>query len=92
MLNRWFGPARIVLLAMLSLMPELPPAEREIAMIVRELVQALQALPDQDATVVIGEGSKPDEWLIVTGLTPRRIFRLDDDRAKPGSDMAIEIV
>jgi hypothetical protein len=59
---------------------------------VRELVQALQALPDQDATVVIGEGSKPDEWLIVSGLAPRKISRLNDDHAKPGSDMAVEIV
>jgi hypothetical protein len=59
---------------------------------VRELVQALQALPDQDATVVIGEGNKPDEWLIVSGLAPRRIFRLDDDHAKPGSDMVVEVV
>jgi len=59
---------------------------------VRELVQALQALRDQDATVVIGEGNKPDDWLIVSGLVPRRIFRLDDDHAKSGSDMAVEIV
>lgn len=35
---------------------------------VRELVQELQALPDQDAIVVIGEGSNPLIWLLVTGI------------------------
>jgi hypothetical protein len=59
---------------------------------VRELMQALQALPDQDATVVIGEGNKPDVWLIVSGLLPRQISRLDDDCAGPGNDPAIEMV
>ncbi|MBR0740366.1 hypothetical protein JQ581_25875 [Bradyrhizobium liaoningense] len=59
---------------------------------VRELVQALQSLPDQDATVVIGEGTEPEVWLIVSGLTPRRIMRLDEDQAKPGSETAVEIV
>jgi len=36
---------------------------------VRELVETLQRLPDQDATVVIGEGMVPDVWLIVEGAS-----------------------
>jgi hypothetical protein len=59
---------------------------------VRELVQALQALADQDATVVIGEGNEPEIWLVVSGLVPRRIKQLDGDQAKPGSKPAVEIV
>lgn len=59
---------------------------------VHELVQALQTLPDQDATVVIGEGDRPDFWLIVSGLVPRQILQLDDDYAGPGGDAAVEIV
>ncbi|WFU36485.1 hypothetical protein QA635_19535 [Bradyrhizobium brasilense] len=61
-------------------------------MTVSELVRALQALPDQDATVVIGEGMKPDTWLIVSGVVPRQIARIDPDRAAPGTEAAIEIV
>ena len=59
---------------------------------VRDLVQALRELPDQDATVVIGEGNDPDVWLIVSGLTPRQIVRLDDDHARSGNEAAVEIV
>ncbi|MCP3401865.1 MULTISPECIES: hypothetical protein [unclassified Bradyrhizobium] len=61
-------------------------------MTVRELVDALRALPDQNATVVIGEGNRPDVWLLVSGLVLRRIFQLDDDFAMPGNDAAVEIV
>ncbi|NEU95851.1 hypothetical protein [Bradyrhizobium uaiense] len=59
---------------------------------VRELIQVLQALPDQDATVVIGEGAKPDTWLIVSGVAECQIARVNDDHATAGSDPAIEIV
>ncbi|MCP3401973.1 MULTISPECIES: hypothetical protein [unclassified Bradyrhizobium] len=59
---------------------------------VRELVDALRALPDQNATVVIGEGNRPGEWLIVSGLVLRRILQLDDDLAVLGNDVAVEIV
>ncbi|MGY4479480.1 hypothetical protein [Bradyrhizobium sp. USDA 3364] len=59
---------------------------------VRELVKALQALRDQDATVVIGEGAKPDTWLIVSGVAERLIARVNDDHAIAGSEPAIEIV
>ena len=61
---------------------------------VRELVKALQQLPDQDATVVIGEGTIPDLWLIVGGLVERRISIREDnpDSAGPGLDRGIEIV
>lgn len=61
-------------------------------MTVYELVRALKALPDQQATVVIGEGERPDVWLIVSGLTPRQISRVDDDHAVPGDSPAVEIV
>ncbi len=40
---------------------------------VRELVETLQRLPDQDATVVIGEGLSPNVWLIVEGAAVRGI-------------------
>lgn len=69
---------------------EAPSLEPEMK--VRELVQVLQAFPDQDATVVIGEGEKHDVWLIVSGITPRRISRMDEDYAIQGDDPAIEIV
>lgn len=59
---------------------------------VRELVQVLQAVPDQDATVVIGEGAKPETWLIVSGVAECRIGRVSDDHAIVGSEPAIEIV
>jgi hypothetical protein len=35
---------------------------------VRELVNRLKELPDQDAVVLIGEGTEPDVWLLVTGV------------------------
>ena len=33
---------------------------------VHELIEKLQRLPDQNATVIIGQGQSPDVWLIVT--------------------------
>ena len=59
---------------------------------VRELIQLLQALPDQDAAVVIGEGAKPETWLIVSGVAECRIARVNDDHATAGNEPAIEIV
>ncbi|MHC2251394.1 hypothetical protein [Bradyrhizobium embrapense] len=59
---------------------------------VRELVQVLRALPDQDATVVIGEGAKPETWLIVSGVSECWIAPVSDDHAIVGSEPAIEIV
>jgi len=59
---------------------------------VRELIQALQALQDLDATVVIGEGAQPETWLIVSGVVECRIARVNDDHAIAGSEPAIEIV
>ncbi|MCK1339329.1 hypothetical protein IVB38_25815 [Bradyrhizobium sp. 38] len=52
---------------------------------VRELVQELQALPDQDAIVVIGEGWNPLVWLLLTGIKERGISFLAEnpDFAKP---------
>ncbi|GAA0005901.1 hypothetical protein BRDID11002_59050 [Bradyrhizobium diazoefficiens] len=68
--------------------------ESNSTMKVRELVQELQALPDQDAIVVIGEGSNPLIWLLVTGIIERGIAFLDEnpDFAKPGPRRAYEIV
>jgi hypothetical protein len=40
---------------------------------VRELVETLQRLPDQDATVVLGEGMVPNVWLILEGAVERGI-------------------
>jgi hypothetical protein len=37
-------------------------------MTVQELVSILQALPDQNATVVIGEGVEKETWLVVSGV------------------------
>jgi hypothetical protein len=44
---------------------------------VKELIQALEQLPDQDATVVISHGGGLDVFLVVTGIVPRNIRRLD---------------
>jgi hypothetical protein len=51
-------------------------------------------VPDQDAIVVIGEGSNPLVWLLVTGIIERGISVLDEnpDFAKPGRRRAYEIV
>jgi hypothetical protein len=59
---------------------------------VAELVSILQALPDQQATVVIGDGKAPDTWLIVTGIIERRIAKKNPDESVPGDEPAIEIV
>ena len=61
---------------------------------VRELIQALQHFPDQEATVVISHGADLDVFFVVTGIVPRDIRRLDGnpDFAGPGSEPAVEIV
>jgi hypothetical protein len=59
---------------------------------VRELVIISQSHPNQDAKVVIGEGSTPEVWIAVTGIVERRIKPLDPDVAVPGDEPAIEIV
>jgi hypothetical protein len=63
-------------------------------MTVKELIQALQQLPDQDATVVISHGAGLNVFLVVTGIVHRNIRRLDGnpDFAGPGSEPAVEIV
>ncbi|WLB24087.1 hypothetical protein [Bradyrhizobium japonicum] len=69
-------------------------AGEQLTMKVRELVRELQALPDQDAIVVNGEGANPLIWLLVTGIIERRIAFLDENPAfaKPGPRRAYEIV
>jgi hypothetical protein len=42
---------------------------------VAELVNILQALPDQQATVIIEDGEARDTYLMVTGSIERRITR-----------------
>ena len=61
---------------------------------VRELTKLLQGLPDQDATVVIGEGIKHDLWLLVTGVVERKIDDPTDklDSVGPGREPGVEIV
>ncbi|MET3972238.1 hypothetical protein [Bradyrhizobium sp. S3.9.1] len=61
---------------------------------VRDLVRRLQEFPDQDATVVIGEGEKPEVWLIVDGAVERGIRVREDtlDWVGPGTEPAVEIV
>ena len=60
---------------------------------VRELVKALEQIQDQDAPVLIGEGLRPDIWLVVTGIVERGIERRDAlDAVGPGHEIGIEIV
>ena len=59
---------------------------------VRELVTTLQAFPDQNATVVIGEGVEQETWLVVSGVVERRIAPINPDVVGPGEEPAIEIV
>jgi hypothetical protein len=61
-------------------------------MTVQELVTILQALPDQNATVVIGEGVNQETWLVVSGLVDRRITLTNPDVVGPGHEPAVEIV
>jgi hypothetical protein len=46
---------------------------------VRELVTILQALPDQNAVVVMGEGSEHETWLAVSGVVQRWIMPIISD-------------
>ena len=59
---------------------------------VRELVTILQALPSQNAIVVIGDGDEHETWLLVSGVVERRIRSINLDLAGPGDELAIEIV
>jgi hypothetical protein len=61
-------------------------------MTVQELVTILQALPDQNATVVIGEGVEKETWLLVSGVVERRVALTNSDVVGPGQEPAIEIV
>jgi len=61
---------------------------------VRELIELLQALPEQEATVVVAEGVRFDRWLLATGVAGRRIApdAGNPDFAIPGGQPGIEIV
>jgi hypothetical protein len=62
-------------------------------MMVRELVELLQDLPDQEARVVIGDGVSARRWLFVTGVVEQGVapLRENPDFAVPGRERAIEI-
>jgi len=62
-------------------------------MTVRELIERLQELPDQDATVVIAHGFRR-HWLIVSGVFPRGLAPLEEnpDFMGPGTEPGVEIV
>ena len=59
---------------------------------VRELLPPCRRIPDQNATVVIGEGVEEETWLLVSGVVERRITPINSDVAGPGEEPAIEIV
>jgi hypothetical protein len=61
---------------------------------VRELIKLLQDCPEQDATVLIGEGMRLDRWLLATGIVVRRIAIDADnpDFAISGQEAGVEIV
>jgi hypothetical protein len=61
---------------------------------VKELIQALQRLPDQDVTVVISHGAGSDVFAVVKDTVQRNIRCLDGnpDFAGPGREPAVEIV
>ena len=61
---------------------------------VHELVETLQRLPDQNATVKIGQWQSPNVWLIVTGLVERKIAASDEnpDYVVSGAQHGCEIV
>jgi hypothetical protein len=60
---------------------------------VRELIERLQALPDQEATVVIAHLFR-QRWLVVSGVFPRGLAPLEEnpDFMGPGSESGVEIV
>jgi hypothetical protein len=64
------------------------------AMKVHQLIKLLQDWPDQNATVVLGEGMRLDRWLLATGIVGRRIAVDGDnpDLAMPGQEAGVEIV
>ncbi|OKO87561.1 hypothetical protein AC629_13495 [Bradyrhizobium sp. NAS80.1] len=65
----------------------------EIAMTVREFIARLQALPNQDALVIIASGHA-NEWLIATGIVERGISPspANPDFVVPGNDPGVEII
>ena len=63
-------------------------------MTVRELVEMLRRLPDQEAKVVVGDGLSPNLWIAASGIVEQGVRRrLDNpDFFGPGMERAIEIV
>jgi hypothetical protein len=65
----------------------------EVAMTVKELIVRLQALPNQDALVIIAS-SNANEWLVATGIVERGISPspANPDFVVPGNDPGVEII
>ncbi|NOJ40929.1 hypothetical protein [Bradyrhizobium australiense] len=62
-------------------------------MTVKELIARLQALPNQDALVIVASGNA-NEWLIATGIVERGISPspANPDFVVSGSDPGVEII
>jgi hypothetical protein len=62
-------------------------------MTVKELIVRLQALPNQDALVIIASGNA-NEWLVATGIVERGILPspANPDFVVPGKDSGVEII
>ncbi|MEH2528590.1 MULTISPECIES: hypothetical protein [unclassified Bradyrhizobium] len=62
-------------------------------MTVKELIVRLQALPNQDALVIIASGNA-NEWLVATGIIERGISPspANPDFVVPGNDPGVEII
>jgi hypothetical protein len=62
-------------------------------MTVKELTVRLQALPNQDALVMIASGNA-NEWLVATGIVERGISPspANPDFVVPGNDPGVEII
>jgi hypothetical protein len=60
---------------------------------VRELIERLQELPDQEATVVISHLFR-QRWLVVSDVFPRGLAPLEEnpDFMGPGSEPGVEII
>jgi hypothetical protein len=63
-------------------------------MTVRELIEMLRDLPDQDAKVVVADGISATRWLAATGIVDQGVTacRCNPDFLEPGRERAVEIV
>jgi hypothetical protein len=63
-------------------------------MTVRELIEMLRDLPDQNAKVVVADGVAANHWLAATGIVEQSVTtcRCNPDFLQPGRERAVEIV